>query len=80
MPIIPEPGTKGNPSAVPPAIRQKAQLRSAVTLAVFNGTTRRTLLMISSGGSWGKARYCTQADHTIPPSLKDANQYKAAQS
>ena len=62
MPIIPAIGTKGNPSAVPPAIRRKsgAAFKSADTLAVFNGTTRRTLLHYGSGGSsWEKAPYCT---------------------
>ena len=64
MPIIPAIGTKGNPSAVPPAIRRKngAAFKSADTLAVFNGTTRRTLLRFiddSGGSSWEKAPYCT---------------------
>ena len=45
MPIIPTIGTKGIPSAVPPAIRQnRRSFKSAFTLAVHNGTTRQTLL------------------------------------
>ena len=45
QPSIPTIGTKGIPSAVPPAIRQIwRSFRSADTLAVCNGTTRQTLL------------------------------------
>jgi len=49
--------------------RNPAQLKSAITLATDNGVTRRALLVFSGGSSWEKARYCTEADRTIPPSL-----------
>ena len=45
MPIIPQLGTKGIPSAVPPTIRHFGALKSAITLATFNGVTRPHLLV-----------------------------------
>jgi hypothetical protein len=68
-PIIPQLGTKGIPSAVPPTIRQNGALKSAITLATCNGVTRPSLLKISGGSSREKARYRTQAARTIPLSL-----------
>ena len=65
-PIIPQVGTKGNPSAVPPAIRRfRRSFKSAFTLAVFNGTTRRTLLSFQAAAHGRKPGI---ARKRIPPS------------
>ena len=79
-PLIPQTGTKGNASAVPPAIRQLARFSDADTSKTCNGITRPFLLRFSDGSSWGKARCCMEAAPTIPLSLRTCCQHKATQS
>ena len=57
-----------------------AQLKSANTLATFNGVTRPHLLYISGGSSREKALYRTQAAFTLPLSLTQCNRYRTARS
>ena len=72
-PSIPSIGTKGYPSAVPPAIR-RFRRRSSQALPRPWWITASPVRPYfgSGGGSWEKARHCTQADFTIPLSLISA--------
>ena len=45
----------------------------ADTSKTCNVVTRPSLLPVSGGSSWEKARHCTQAAHTIPLSLYVVN-------
>ena len=56
MPFIPVFGTKGIPSAVPPAIRQKAHFSGADTPKTCNESHTAVPTAISDGSSRGKAQ------------------------